>query len=231
MNNIKQILKKVINTNFQAFFLKSFYSLHPKHKFDKNWHIEYILRGLQSLEDGKSKRLIINMPPRYLKSFCVSVVWPAWLLAQNPNTKIIVASHSLRLAKKLSADCRDIINSKWYQEAFQTRPSDQQNTKEKFMTSAHGFRIACSVGSNITGEGADYLVVDDPITPQQVFSKKYRQKVNEWFSHTFASRLNDKKRGAILVVMQRLHNYDLTDYLLKRGDWQVMRIAAIATYA
>ena len=225
---IQNILNKIIKTNFKIFLQKSFYTLHPNTPFINNWHIDLICEYLKALENGEIKRLIINMPPRYLKSFCVSVSWPAWLLAQDSSKKIIVASHSMQLAKKLSLDCKTIINSNWYKGIFDTSISNKQNTKEKFCTTDHGFRIACSITSNITGEGADYLIVDDPLTPSQAFSEKKLAKVNEWFSSTFLTRLNNKKNGAIIVVMQRLNSNDLSGYLLKNKNWEYLKIPIIS---
>ena len=221
-----EIFNKVIKTNFKPFLQKAFYSLHPGSNFEYNWHIELIAEYLQALEKGQIKRLIINIPPRYLKSFCTSVAWSAWLLGKNPACKIIVASHNMMLARKFSEDTRTILNSDWYKRIFQTRLS--QNTREKFCSTKHGFRIACSIRSNITGEGGDYLIVDDPLTPIQALSNNKREFTNEWFDNTFSTRLNNKKTGIILVVMQRLHPNDLSGYLLKRDNWELLKISAIA---
>jgi predicted phage terminase large subunit-like protein len=226
--NVYKILNKIVKTNFKIFLQKAFYSLHPKTDFIHNWHIDLITEYLKALEKRQIKRLIINMPPRYLKSFCVTVSWPAWLLANNPARKIIVASHSMALAKKFSQDTKAIMSENWYQQAFQTRLSPKQSTKEKFCTTKHGFRIATSINSNITGEGGDYLIVDDPLTPAHAISSKKREAVNDWFNNTFFTRLNDKKNGVIVVVMQRLHTMDLSGFLLPKNNWHVLKIPAIA---
>jgi hypothetical protein len=192
-SRIQNILNKIIKTNFKVFLQKSFYTLHPNTPFINNWHIDLICEYLEALENKEIKRLIINIPPRYLKSFCISVAWSAWLLAQDSTRKIIVASYSMQFAKKLSLDCKTLVNANWYKNIFDTTISNKQSTKEKFCTTDHGFRIACSIGSNITGEGGDFLIVDDPLTPSQAFSEKKLAKVNEWFASTFLTRLNDKK--------------------------------------
>ena len=225
---IQKIFSKVIKVHLKFFLQKAFYSLRPGVEFEHNWHIALILEYLQALEKGQIKKLIINIPPRHLKSFCISVAWPAWLLGQDSTRKIIVASHSMRLARKFSQDTRIIMSTDWHKQVFQTRLSDKQNTKEKFCTTKHGFRIACSPSSNITGEGGDYLIVDDPLTPMQALSNKKRELVNEWFDNTFSTRLNDKKVGIIVIVMQRLHLNDLSGYLLKRGNWELLKIPAIS---
>ena len=228
--NIKlyKIFNKVIKTNFKFFLQKAFYLLHPCTEFKYNWHIDLITEYLQALEKGQIKRLIINIPPRYLKSFCISIAWSAWLLGKKPTCKIIVASHNMMLARKFSQDTRTIVNAGWYKQIFQTRLSHNQNTKEKFYTTEHGFRMACSIRSNITGEGGDYLIVDDPLTPIQALSDKKREFVNEWFDNTFSTRLNNKKTDVIIVVMQRLHQNDLSGYLLRQDNWELLKIPAIA---
>jgi hypothetical protein len=187
-----------------------------------------ICEYLNALENKQIKRLIINIPPRYLKSFCINVAWIAWLLAKKSTRKILVASHSMQLSNKLSLDYKPIINSQWYQNIFDVTISKKQNTKEKFCTTNHGSRTACSVGSNITGEGADYLIVDDRLTPIQALSKKKLNKVNDWFSSTFLTRLNDKKNGIVVIIMQRLHNNDLSGYLLKNQNWEHLKILIIS---
>ena len=168
---VYKIFNKVIRTNLKFFLQKAFYSLHPGAEFTYNWHIDLIIEYLQALEKGQIKKLIVNIPPRHLKSFCVSVGWTAWLLGKDPTRKIIVASHSMRLAGKFSQDSRIIMNTDWYKQIFQTRLACNQNTKEKFCTTKHGFRMACSIGSNITGEGGDYLIIDDPLTPTQAIKQ------------------------------------------------------------
>jgi predicted phage terminase large subunit-like protein len=227
-SRIQNILNKIIKTNFKVFLQKSFYTLHPNTPFINNWHIDLICEYLKALENREIKRLIINIPPRYLKSFCISVAWSAWLLAQDSTRKIIVASHSMQLAKKLSLDCKALVNANWYKNIFDTTISNKQNTKEKFCTTDHGFRIACSIGSNITGEGGDFLIVDDPLTPSQAFSEKKLARVNEWFASTFLTRLNDKKNGVVVVVMQRLNSNDLSGCLLKNKNWEYLKLPIIS---
>jgi predicted phage terminase large subunit-like protein len=134
----------------------------------------------------------------------------------------------MQLAKKLSLDCKALVNANWYKNIFDTTISNKQNTKEKFCTTDHGFRIACSIGSNITGEGGDFLIVDDPLTPSQAFSEKKLARVNEWFASTFLTRLNDKKNGVVVVVMQRLNSNDLSGCLLKNKNWEYLKLPIIS---
>ena len=120
--------------------------------------------------------------------------------------------------------------SPWYRQLFPgVALADDQNEKHKFMTRERGFRLATSIGGAITGEGGNFLIIDDPMSPMQAMSAVGREHVNAWFDHTFASRINDKKKGVIVLVMQRLHEDDLSGYLLKKGGWEHLCLPAIAT--
>lgn len=224
----KAVFKKIISNDQISFFTKSFNTLHPCKVLDHNWHVGLLINYLNEIECGRLKRLIINIPPRSLKSMCASVAWPAWLLAKDPSRKIIVASYSRELGLKHSQDCRNIMQSEWYRKTFpDTKLSKFKNTQSKFITTAHGFRFTASVNGTLTGEGADFIVVDDPQTPLQALSAHERQKVISWFEQTLLSRLNDRNSGAIVVVMQRLHSDDLSGYLMKHGNWTLLSIPVI----
>ena len=223
--------KEILKYDFSAFIHKTFCTINPGVKYNHNWHIDLIAEYLKEVYKGNIKRLIINVPPRSLKSVCVSVAFPAWILGNKPNSRIIVASYSELLSLKHSTDCRLVVSSDWFKNTFpefELNPS--QNEKHKFATTENGYRFATSVGGSLTGEGGDFLIVDDPHNPQQVMSEKYRAKTLEWFSNTFISRLNDKKNGVIIIVMQRLHPNDLVGYLLGKEDngWTLLSIPAIA---
>jgi hypothetical protein len=214
-----------------AFIEESFAILQPGVKFLPNWHLELIAEYLQAVTDGKIKRLIINIPPRYMKSVCISVCWPAWLLGMNPARRILCASYSQNLAVKHSIDSRHLINSKFFQTIFPNTTLDSAvNNKTKFITNNRGFRFCTSVGGTLTGEGGDFLILDDPHNAIQIHSPKYREKAINWFQQSFVSRLDNKKEGVIIIVMQRLHPNDLTGYLLEnqKSIWHHLNIPAIS---
>ena len=106
---------------------------------------------------------------------------------------------------KLARDCRRIVMSGWYKRAFSTRLSAQRQAVPEFETTHQGSRLATSVGGVLTGRGADIIIIDDPLKPEEALSQSQRQAVNEWFDHTLYSRLNDKHNGAIVLIMHRLH--------------------------
>jgi predicted phage terminase large subunit-like protein len=220
---------QAIQSDFSSFLWQSFATLHGSAPFRCNWHLDALADYLQAVERGHIRRLIINMPPRYLKSLTVSVAWPAWLLAQNPASQIIVASYASALSIKHSLDCRQIMQSEWFQRYFpQTKLARGQNEKKLYRSTENGFRLAASVGGAITGFGGDVLIADDPISPHHADSKLFRVLTQRWFEHTFSSRLNDKKRGAIVIVMQRVHEEDLSGYLLRKGGWEHLTLPALA---
>lgn len=228
-NQIHGIWLESLRNDFGSFLHQSFKLLNGGYHYHSNWHLELMAEYLQLVESGELTRLIINMPPRYLKSVCVSVAWPAWLLGQKPDRRLIVASYAHSLSLKHSLDCRHLLQSDWYHAAYpHTKLAQGQNEKHKFATTQHGFRLATSVGGAVTGEGGDILIMDDPLNPLQAESESMRTLVNSWFEHTFSSRLNDKRRGGIVLVMQRLHPDDLAGFLQRKGNWELLELPAIA---
>nr|MDQ2736385.1 phage terminase large subunit [Pseudomonadota bacterium] len=175
-----------------------------------------------------SRQLIISLPPRQLKSLIGSVALPAWLLGHNPALQIICASYGAELAEKLSRDCRAVMESPWYQELFPTRLD--RTAVNELTTTAHGTRIATSVGGVLTGRGADVIIIDDPLKPDEALSDTHRERVNNWFDSTLFSRLNDKRKGTIILIMQRLHEDDLAGHLMARGGWSTLVLPAIAEH-
>lgn len=228
-DQIEALWKEAVSNDFGAFLHQSVNTLNPSAHYIPNWHLRVMAEYLLAVEQQQVHRLIINMPPRYMKSLTVSVAWPAWLLGQNAAARIIVASYAANLSLKHSLDCRNLVESGWYRRIFpNTKILSGQNEKHKYMTTDFGFRLATSVGGTVTGEGGDILIVDDPLNPSQAESRLFRNLANRWFDHTFSSRLNDKRNGGIVLVMQRLHAQDLSGYLQEKGNWEILELAAIA---
>lgn len=231
-NNISdiQFLDALSRQDLSVFTRKTFEIIDPTAKYLHNWHIELIAKYLEACKKGDIKRLIINIPPRHLKSISVAVAFPAWLLGHNPSEQVICASYSQDLAFKHSIDCRAVIESEWYKRVFpNVELVKDQNTKSKFMTTERGFRFATSVGGTVTGEGANFLIVDDPLSAMQAHSEAMRETSNRWFDQAFMTRLNNKKDGCVIVVMQRLHDNDLTGHLLAKEGWEHLCLPVVAT--
>ncbi len=217
-----------LRNDLSAFIEGSFYQLNPDAQFLSNWHIEVIASELERCLRGETKRLIICVPPRSLKSHCASVAFPAWLLGHKPSAQIICASYGQDLADKFALDCRLLMNSDWYRKVFATRLSTQRQAVSDFMTEAQGFRMATSVEGRLTGRGGDFIIIDDPLKPEEALSDTQRNAVNEWYDHTLYSRLNNKATGCIVIIMQRLHEDDLVGHVLQQDNWKVLRFPAIA---
>jgi hypothetical protein len=188
--------------NFYPFMHGGFRALNPDAHFFENWHNELIASKLQACFDKEITRLIINLPPRNLKSHAASICFPAFVLGNKPSAQIICASYGQQLADKLSLDCRTLMNSEYYRKLFQVRLSPRKQSAQEFMTTANGFRLATSVGGVLTGRGADFIIIDDPLKPDEAISQTRRQAVNDWYDDTLYTRLNDKRTGCIIIIMQ-----------------------------
>jgi len=168
------------------------------------------------------------VPPRSLKSLCATA-FVAFLLGKDPSAQIICASYAQDLADKHASDCRTILTSPFYQKIFPcTRLSSHRTVLRDFTTTRQGFRLSTSVGGVLTGRGASFIIIDDPLKPDEAVSDTRRKSVNDWFDNSLYSRLNDKRSGCIILIMQRLHEDDLVGHVLGMESWKVIRFPAIA---
>jgi predicted phage terminase large subunit-like protein len=218
----------ILRSDFHSFAQKCFVELNSGARWKDNWHLDAISRALEGVIHGATTRLIINMPPRSLKSLLGAVALPAYLLGKDPAKKIICASYSQELAEKHAGDFRRVIDAKWYANLFGRQPL-LKNAGNEVVTAAGGFRLANSVGGTLTGRGGDLIIVDDPLNASEANSKTTRDRTNEWFSQTLVSRLDDKLTSAIVIIMQRLHAEDLTGYVQERGAWDVLSLPAVTS--
>jgi len=218
-----------LRTDFYRFIQRAFRELNPSTPYLPNWHVMLIAAKLEACQRGEITRLIINVPPRSLKSLCASIAFPAWLLGLDPSRSIICASYSEELAAKHARECRKLMSSGWYQNAFPGAVlSSQKQAALEFETTRNGFRLAVSVGGSFTGRGSDLIIVDDPLKAADAISDTQRQHVNDWFDDTLYTRLNNKQTGCIIVIMQRLHEDDLVGHVLGKEHWEHISLAAIA---
>ena len=226
----RNVTDVICQIDLASFIRGCFQTLEPNSEFLPNWHIHALAFRLEQVRRGDVKRLNINLPPRTLKSFICSVVFPAFILGHDPTKRVIVLSYSAELAIKLSNDFRAIINSAWYRSLFpETRVSRTKNTELEIVTTRNGFRLAGSLDGSVTGRGGDFIIIDDPLKPMDALSDSRRERVNELYNTTLDSRLDNKKSGAIILVMQRLHADDLSGTLQRSSDkWTTLSLPAIA---
>ena len=223
-------LEALLRTDFRPFVHKTFSTLAPGQTYVPNWHIEAIAYQLERVRRGEIRRLIINMPPRSLKSIMASVAFPAFLLGHDPTQRIICVSYSGDLARKHANDFRALDGGAMVPGGC-SRGADRsrKDSETEIELTERGFRLATSVGGTLTGRGAQLLVIDDPLKPEDALSESKRSAANEWFRTTLMSRLDDKRTGAIIIVMQRVHIDDLTGFVIgSSDDWTVLNLPAIA---
>ncbi len=195
------------------------------------WHIDAIADHLDAVSKGQIKKLIINVPPRHCKSLTVSVFWPAQIWTWRPETRFIYGSNDQQLATRDNLNTRRLITSEWYKENWGDRVKLQpdQSNKQFFELTSTGMRKAVGVGTRVTGDGGDILVCDDPHNVlQAVASDTIRREAIDWWTSTMSSRLNPGTAiGARVIIMQRVHEDDLTGYLLKHDpEYEILCLPA-----
>jgi predicted phage terminase large subunit-like protein len=230
LNTDPEVFSAILRLDFYSFLRQCFATLYPGTEFSDNWHLHVLAEELAAVARGENRRLIVNMPPRSLKSVATSVALIAWYLGHHPGAEVICASYSADLSQKFAFDCRKIMTSDWYEATFPTRVDLRKSAVHDFRTIQGGGRLAASVGGQMTGRGADLIVIDDPAKPDEMLSEVQRAGINTWLRSTVISRLNDKARSAIVLAMQRLHVQDLTGELLRDGGggWRLLKLAATA---
>lgn len=230
VDNPTLLLQELMRRDFRAFLRKAFPTIRGGDEISWNWHLDAIAYELDRIDRGENQRLLVTLPPRNLKSIAISVAWVAWMLGRDPRRNFVCISYSNELSGKLARDCLAIMQSGWYRALFpRTILSPKRSASGDFETTRGGGRLATSITGTLTGRGGDILIIDDPIKPDEVYSDTAREAVNNWYRSTLTSRLNDKTSGAIVTVMQRLHENDLAGMLLETPGWRELRLSAIAT--
>jgi predicted phage terminase large subunit-like protein len=207
------------------YFLKTFWNVIIKEAPVFNWHIKELCCELQMVGEGIIRRdekmydLIINVPPGSTKSTIVTIMFPAWLWANDSTLRVISNSYSADLSEDHASKSRDIILSEKYQLLFpHVRIRHDSSGKSKYDTTKGGERRATSTSGGITGKHAHVILNDDPLDPRQAESEAYRKQAVER-TKTLSSRKVDKRNTPMITIMQRLHDDDVTGYLLKqKGD-------------
>ena len=216
--------------DFKNFVHLAWPILEPATKLEWNWHLDLLCEYLTAVQCGNVRRLIINVPPRSMKSLLCTVLYPVWRWCTTPQRRFMFVSYSEQLSTEHSVLRRNVLSSDWYQGHWGevVRFAKDQNVKTHYRNARRGAMFATSIGGTATGKGCDELIVDDPMSAQCVFSDQERQTVIRNFSSTFRSRLNDPAKGSIVVIMQRLHVDDLSGHLLTEepGAWTHVSLPA-----
>jgi len=216
--NLRNLKTELAQRSLSYFVKAAWPIVEPSTAFVSGWHIDAICEHLTAVTDGEIRNLIINIPPRHMKSILTSVMWPVWVWTTRPEKRWLFSSYAESLSIRDSLKCRRVIQSNWYQDQWSDvfQLTGDQNQKTRFDNDKTGFRLATSVGGATTGEGGDYLVCDDPIKALDAHSQAQRETVISWWDETMSTRLNNQMQGGRVIIMQRLHEQDLTGHLLAK---------------
>jgi predicted phage terminase large subunit-like protein len=216
------------NPSLKAYIEESWHVVEPATPYVHGWHIDAICEHLEAVTNGYIRNLLINMPPRHMKSLLVSVFFPTWEWIARPERRFLFSSYAQSLSKRDSIKCRRIIESPFYRAKYGHifKLTSDQNEKMRFENNKTGYRIATSVDGSATGEGGDLIVVDDPHNAKQAQSDTIRENVLTWWDETMSTRMNDPKTGAKVIVMQRLHERDLSGHVLEQGGYEHLCLPA-----
>ena len=224
-NDIKRELCK----RSLAYFAKEAWQhVEPGYDYTHGWHIDAICAHLEACSEGQIRNLVINMPPRHMKSLLVSVFWPVWTWIWRPDSRWLFAAYAESLSVRDSVKARRLIQSPWFQQMFGHAfyLTGDQNEKRRYDNNKTGYRIATSVGGSATGEGGDYIIADDPHNVNEAESDVIRQNALDWWDHTMSTRGNDPKTVVKVIVMQRVHQADLSGHVLSQGGYEHLCLPA-----
>ena len=223
----RRIVDDLCRKDFHSFAIRAFPELEPG-MLEGAPHISIICRLLEMMFAGEVRRTLVCIPPRYLKTYLITIAYTAWLMGKDPKVRIICASYGASLAEKFSADTLKLMRSRWYRRVFPATILDpKKQSQTEIGTTAGGYRLATSVGATLTGRGADIIIVDDPLKANEAHSPTARQSCIDWFNSTVHTRFNNPKKGKIIVVAQRLHAEDLPGHLIEAGNWETLILPAI----
>jgi predicted phage terminase large subunit-like protein len=237
-------IAEACSKSLKRFVREAWPIVEPATPFVDGWHIDVICEHLEAVSAGDLRRLIVNIPPRAMKSLTTCVFWPSWEWLTKPYLRWLFASYASDLSLRDSVKCRRLIQSRGgaqegtifqrrgYQGVLATLGADpwaltgDQNAKEKYENTATGFRLATSVDGVATGEGGDRIVVDDPVNAKEARSEALRGGANRWWDETMTTRFNNDEATAV-IVMQRLHEDDLTGHLAaQESGWHHLCLPA-----
>jgi predicted phage terminase large subunit-like protein len=210
-----------LGASLSAFTAGAWQVLEPGYVFKPNWHIDAIVEHLEAATRREITRLLINIPPGHMKSLNVSVLWPVWWWTFEPPIRFLTASYGEEISTRDAVKSRRLIQSAWYRARWGHvyKLAGDQNQKTRYENDRTGYRVSTSVGGTGTGERCDVAIIDDPLNAKKAASAVERQAVLDWHDQTIPTRLNEPERGVRVVIMQRLHEQDLSGHLIEHGGW------------
>jgi predicted phage terminase large subunit-like protein len=219
-------LQAVLRRNFFSFARKAIRELEGT-KLGDDPYLRYLSKELDQFAQDETRRLLINLPPGHLKTWLGSVCLTAWMLAHDPSLKIILVTHAEHLSKTIARNIRSILQSGWFKEIFASRIKKGHAEVTDFGTTSGGGVFVASFRGSFTGRRADVIIVDDPHDISDALEEI--ERTVESFNTVLLSRLNDRKKGRVLVIAHRVHEHDLSAHLLQKKKWKHVMLPLVAT--
>lgn len=215
-----EIEAEQLSRSLSAYIKAAWHVVEPARRFVSGWHIDAVAEHLEACSRGEIRNLIINIPPRHMKSLSVCVFWPTWAWTKQPWTQWLSASYAQSLAERDARKSRQLLQSDWYQARWGNifRLTKDQNQKINYVNDQGGHRIAIGISGSGTGKGGDFLLTDDPLRAQDWNSVAVRGEANAFIDETLPTRGNDPKTVIKVLIMQRLHDDDPTGHWLEKME-------------
>lgn len=194
--------------------------LEPGTKFVDGWALEAVCEHLEAVTFGEITKLLMNVPPGFMKSLLTDVFWPAWEWGpmEMPHLRYVTFSYSSSLTERDNLRFKDLVTSTEYQAMYGSIVNVRKTGETKVSNWKHGWKLASSVGGVGTGERGDRAIIDDPHNVKESESKLVRQETIRWFRESLSSRLNDMENGAKVVIMQRVNEEDVSGEIISKMD-------------
>jgi predicted phage terminase large subunit-like protein len=217
--DLQTIRTEKAERHFREFVKQGWHVVEPDRELVPGFYVDAICDHVQAVFEGDIKRLVITLPPGFLKSTIVSVLFPAWMWIARPSFRFLTTSHEADLAMRDAVRSRRVMMSEWYQDRWGGLFSmtTDQNVKTRYENDHTGHRISLGTGSGITGKRGDLILCDDPHDAEDAHSTVQLEGTVRWWNETVPSRLNDPKNGAKIVIQQRIHVNDLAGVVIDQG--------------
>jgi hypothetical protein len=211
-------IKARCEASLVEFIAHLWHVVEPEREFVRGWAIDGLCEHLTAVTDGHIKRLLLGVPPGFLKSLSSSVFWPAWEWGPRnmPSMRYLAASYSQGLTVRDNGKFLQVIRSPEFQKLWGDRFEVTRDTVTKPENNKSGWKLASSVGGVGTGERGDRVIADDPNSIKSVESDVVRNETNRWFTEVVPTRINDPEESAIVVIQQRTHESDVTGTILSK---------------
>lgn len=229
-SELAKITAELERKDFRSFIVGAWPFVDPS-PYVPGWHIDAMADHLEAACRREIRSLLINVPPRHTKTLIASVLWPAWIWVNDPSFRTLGAAYEATLAKEASIRARDLMHSPWYRN-LNCKPDgspifrlagdgpDMKKTPDQqgwYENDRQGARKTVGVGGSATGKGGDLVLIDDPHNPEQALSDLDRARALRWYDRTMSTRLNNPKTGLRVLIMQRLHELDLSAHVMAQA--------------